>query len=122
MTERTFTREEARAMLPELRDRLPRLRDARATLIAASHRIEEAVAADGGGVAGSDALQAQFTLRAELIWLSDQGILLREPGAGLVDFPGELDGEPVYLCWVLGEDDVAFYHATNTGYSSRKPL
>ncbi len=50
----TFTREEARAMLPELRERLPRLRDARATLIAASHRIEEAVAADGGGVAGSD--------------------------------------------------------------------
>jgi hypothetical protein len=122
VTERTFTREEARALLPELRERLPRLRDARATLIETSRRIQDAVAADGGGVAGSDALQAQLTLRAELIWLADQGILLREPGTGLVDFPGEVDGTPVYLCWLLGEDDVAFYHATNTGYSGREPL
>jgi hypothetical protein len=109
-------------MLPELRERLPRLRDARVALIEASHRIEDAVAADGGGVAGSDALQAQFTLRAELMWLADQGILLRDPGAGLIDFPGEVGGEEVYLCWRLGEDDVDFYHATNTGYSGRKPL
>jgi hypothetical protein len=122
MTERAFTREEARALLPELRERLPRLRDARATLIQASRRIEDAVASDGGGVAGSDALQAQFVLRAELTWLAEEGILLREPGAGLVDFPGEVEGEPVFLCWLLGEEDVAHYHSMDTGYSGRKPL
>jgi hypothetical protein len=121
-TDRTFSRDEARSMLPALNERLPRLREARVALIEASHRIEDAVAADGGGVAGSDALQAQFTLRAELTWLADEGILLRDPGSGLIDFPGVVDGEPVYLCWRLGEDDVGFYHATNVGYSGRKPL
>jgi hypothetical protein len=122
MTERSFTREQARALLPQLRERLPRLRDARAALIQASRRIEDAVATDGGGIAGSDALQAQFVLRAELTWLAEEGILLREPGAGLVDFPSEIDGKPVFLCWLLGEEDVAFYHATDTGYSGRRPL
>ena len=52
--ERWFTREEANAELPSLRDRLPRLRESRRTVIRTSERITEAVAADGGGVAGSD--------------------------------------------------------------------
>ena len=92
--ERRFTREEANAELPELRERLPRLLDARRTVIRTSERITEAVAADGGGVAGSDWFEAQRTLKAELLYLAERGILLRDPETGLVDFPGEVDGRP----------------------------
>jgi hypothetical protein len=28
----------------------------------------------------------------------------------------------VFLCWRLDEPDVAWYHETDVGYSSRKPL
>ena len=92
--ERRFTREEANAELPELRDRLPRLRESRRTVIRTSERITEAVAADGGGVAGSDWFEAQRSLKAELLYLAERGILLRDPETGLVDFPGEVDGRP----------------------------
>jgi hypothetical protein len=28
----------------------------------------------------------------------------------------------VFLCWQLGEDDVAYYHGVHSGFSGRKPL
>lgn len=117
-----FTPAQANAELAELRERLPRLRDARREVIRTSERITQAVAADGGGVAGSDWFEAQRILRAEVIFLAERGILLRDPESGLVDFPGEVDDRAVFLCWRLGEDEVAWYHEQHAGFSSRKPL
>ena len=120
--ERLYTIDEANAALDELRARLPRLREARQRLIDTSERITSAVEMDGGGVEGSDWFRAQESLKAELLWLADRGILLRDPETGLVDFPAERDGEQVFLCWRLGEDHVAWYHGHEAGFSARKPL
>ncbi len=120
--ERRFSPEQANGELGELRERLPHLRDARHALIRASERITDAVAADGGGVAGSDWFDAQEILKTEVVYLAERGILLRDPETGLVDFPSEIDGRSVFLCWRLGEDEVAWYHEENAGFSSRKPL
>lgn len=123
MTEdRLYTLEEANAQLPDLRERLPRLRLARDGLIAASERIKEAVASDGGGVAEAGWFTHQQTLKTELEHLAERGILLRDPEIGLIDFPAERGGRPVFLCWRLGEDQVAWYHEANAGFGSRKPL
>jgi hypothetical protein len=122
VSERLFTPAEANAELEELRSRLPRLREARLGLIATSERITEAVASDGGGVAGSDWFRHQETLKAEVEYLADRGILLRDADTGLIDFPAEVDGRRVFLCWRLGEDEVAFYHGEHGGFSGRKPL
>jgi hypothetical protein len=121
-TDRVFRVADANAELTELRERLPRLREARLGLIASSERITEAVASDGGGVAGSDWFRHQETLKEEVEYLADRGILLRDPEIGLIDFPAERDGEQVFLCWRLGEDDVAYYHGVHGGFSGRKPL
>ena len=120
--ERRFTPAEAEAQLPDLRARLPRLREARRTLIASSRRITEAVAADGGGVAGSDWFRAQEVLKADVTALAEAGVLLRDPEVGLVDFPSEREGRVVYLCWRLDEEHVSWFHETDTGFSARKPL
>jgi hypothetical protein len=120
--DRLYTLEEANAQLPDLRERLPRLRVARDGLIAASERIKEAVASDGGGVAEAGWFTHQQTLKTELEHLAERGILLRDPEVGLIDFPAERGGRPVYLCWRLGEDQVAWYHEANAGFGSRKPL
>jgi len=120
--ERVFTIEEADAELDELRERLPRLRDARDALIASSRRISDAVASDGGGVAGSEWFGHQEALKAEVLFLADHGILLRDPDVGLVDFPAEREGRRVYLCWKLGEDHVAWYHEATGGFGGRRPL
>jgi hypothetical protein len=120
--DRVFTVLDANAELPELRERLPRLREARLGLIASSERITDAVASDGGGVAGSDWFRHQETLKTEVEYLSDRGILLRDPDTGLIDFPAERDGEQVFLCWRLGEGDVEYYHGVHSGFGGRKPL
>ena len=120
--ERRFTRGEADAELEALRDRLPRLREARQRLIDSSERITAAVEVDGGGIEGSDWFRAQESLKAELLWLADRGILLRDADTGLVDFPAERDGERVFLCWRLGEDRIAWYHGEEAGFSGRRPL
>ena len=122
MSERLFTVAEANEELEELRRRLPLLREARQGLIDSAERIDEAVAVDGGGVAGSDWFRHQQTLKAEVTYLADRGILLRDPETGLVDFPAERDGERVFLCWRLGEDDVAYYHGEHSGFSGRRRL
>jgi hypothetical protein len=122
MTERLFTVEEANALLPDLRERLPRLRQARRDLLDASERISAKVAGDGGGIAEPAWFEAQQTLKAELTALADEGILLRDPEMGLVDFPADRHGERVFLCWRLGEDSVAHFHGERTGMSGREPL
>ena len=119
--ERMFTPPEADAELDALRDRLPRLRTARQQLIRSSARITEAVASDGGGVAGSDWFEAQQTLRSEVEYLAERGILLRDPESGLVDFPADREGRRVFLCWRLGKQGVRWYHEEQSGFSGRKP-
>ena len=41
---------------------------------------------------------------------------------GLIDFPSELDGRRVLLCWRLGEPSVQFWHDEDAGFSGRQPL
>jgi hypothetical protein len=40
----------------------------------------------------------------------------------LIDFPGELDGRKVWLCWRLGEPAVQYWHDLDAGYAGRQPL
>ncbi len=41
---------------------------------------------------------------------------------GLVDFPGQVDGEEVWLCWKRGEKKIRFWHALDEGFSERQAL
>ena len=40
----------------------------------------------------------------------------------LVDFPAELDGVPVLLCWLEGDPDLAWYHRVDLGFAGRRRL
>jgi hypothetical protein len=50
------------------------------------------------------------------------GIQLKDRRIGLIDFPSEMDGRRVLLCWKLGETSVQFWHDETTGYAGRQPL
>ncbi|MEE8141921.1 MAG: DUF2203 domain-containing protein [Planctomycetota bacterium] len=41
---------------------------------------------------------------------------------GLVDFPAEIDGESVLLCWSSDEPAVTWYHTYEDGYAGRKEI
>jgi hypothetical protein len=54
--------------------------------------------------------------------LEQLGIQLKDRRLGLVDFPSEMNGRQIMLCWRLGEPDVQFWHETDAGYAGRQPL
>jgi len=54
--------------------------------------------------------------------LAALGVQCKSLEDGLIDFPGEIDGEPALLCWKHGEPDVAWWHAPEAGFAGRRPI
>ena len=50
------------------------------------------------------------------------GIQLKDRRLGLVDFPSEMNGRQILLCWRLGEAEIQFWHDVDAGYAGRQPL
>jgi len=54
--------------------------------------------------------------------LSKLGIELKDPQIGLIDYYAQMDGREVYLCWMLGEDEIAHWHELDAGFQGRQSL
>lgn len=52
--------------------------------------------------------------------LRELGVDFKGFDEGLVDFPAEIDGRRVYLCWKLGEDAVEHWHDVDAGFAGRQ--
>lgn len=50
------------------------------------------------------------------------GVELKDPIVGLIDFRCQMDGREVYLCWKLGEDEIAYWHELDSGFQGRQSL
>jgi hypothetical protein len=122
--ERHFTLAEANAMLPQLTALLNQLREAKDELTdAEAHEaLSDAAPTNGGGGEGRQVGVAFLAVRSMLETIEQEGIVLRDIDRGLVDFPALIDGREVYLCWELGEDEVAYWHDLDAGYGGREPL
>lgn len=122
--ERHFTREEANALLPQLEALLTQLQESKDELTdtEAHEALAEAAPTNGGGEEGRQVGVAFLEVRRLLETVEKAGIVLRDIDRGLVDFPAILDGQEVYLCWELGEDEVAWWHELDAGYGGRQPL
>jgi hypothetical protein len=88
-------------------------------LVAASGRAADNEVADRLGAEAQAIARDIEAFRREL---TDLGIEMKDPGLGLIDFPCTMGSRPVYLCWRLGEPEVAFWHEVNAGYAGRQPL
>ena len=61
-------------------------------------------------------------MQADVAWLDERAIVLRDIATGLLDFPARVAGRPVWLCWRSGEGAVTWWHATDEGFAGRRPL
>ena len=50
------------------------------------------------------------------------GVQMKGIDTGLVDFPAEVNGRSVLLCWQLGEDSVQYWHEEDAGFAGRQPV
>lgn len=63
-----------------------------------------------------------MVLREGLEAIGDAGVLVKDIDMGLVDFPSMRDGRIVYLCWVIDEPDILYWHDIDAGFQGRQPL
>jgi hypothetical protein len=118
--ERIFSEDEANELLPRLNELLPKLQHAFGSFRDAAQAAKRQAASNGsnpGAVAESGGDYVQL-----LAEVTDLGVILRDPETGLCDFPALREGEPVFLCWRLGEERVGFWHPRDTGAAGRQPL
>jgi hypothetical protein len=122
--ERHYSLHEANAVLELVAGLIGRLRDARSGLSDSEVReaLAEAAPANGGGEPGRVVSHAFLELRSALIELQVMEVVLRDLDRGLVDFPSLRDGQEIYLCWEEGEDEIGFWHDTESGFAGRRPL
>ena len=122
--ERHFTVAEANAELARIEPMLVALREAKSELLddEAREALTEASTTNGGGDPGKQVGEAFLIVRRILAELNEAGIVVRDVDRGLIDFPAVLDGEEVYLCWELGEEEIAYFHDLESGFGGRQPL
>jgi hypothetical protein len=122
--ERHFSAEQANEALEHVKPLLQKLRDARDLLTdeQAHEALSDAAPTNGGGEAGTQVGEAFLEVRRLLLTLQEAGIVIRDIDRGLIDFPALIDGREIYLCWELGEDEVAWWHELDSGYGGRQPL
>jgi hypothetical protein len=69
--------------------------------------------------------QMEFLLQAvqeDVGLIGGLGGVVKDLGEGLVDFPGRMEGQDVWLCWKRGEKQVHFWHALDAGFAQRQTL
>ena len=66
--------------------------------------------------------ESSVRIESYLRELEDLGIELRDLETGLVDFPALVNGEPAFLCWKPGDEDIRWWHAASQGFADRRPL
>ena len=48
------------------------------------------------------------------------GVQVKDLDIGLLDFPCEVEGKTVLLCWKMGEVSITHWHGTDEGFAGRK--
>lgn len=121
---RHYTREEATALLPQLRVWLNRLREVRQELERSDKRMNSLMSP--GNDLGGDLVNRWVRTLAEMQGLLGEfqrrEILIKDLERGLLDFPAIIGGREVFLCWEQDEESVEFWHELETGYGGRERL
>ena len=127
-----YSLEEARLLLPRV---IPVLEDLRAAYIEL-RAVQASVETQSRGASGDGNLLANpwdgkgenqvetlsHRVQSAAARLDRWGIELKDPEKGLIDFFHERDGRVVYLCYCLGETDIAYWHELSTGFAGREAI
>jgi len=119
----------ANARIVELRPLLETLRNDRDAVAQTQHRLEQLRQPSSNGEHQGELEQQREQMAATIKrmeaavrQIDGWGVTLRDIGSGLVDLPALVSGRPVWLCWKLGEGEIAWWHELETGVAGRKPL
>jgi hypothetical protein len=133
MSDRTFTLDEALTLLPVLESLLRAaiggkkvMEEVEAEMQALSHRIflNGGTHVDVVAVARRKAERAKAEQSAKdaIAEIDSIGVQVKDLDIGLLDFPCDVEGRIVLLCWKMGEQSITHWHGTDEGFAGRKPI
>jgi hypothetical protein len=115
-----FTLEQARKLMPAVLARAAELITVRADLIEVQAALAGGENSALGGLPEAKGLQARLS---ELLgWFPAQGLDVKGIAPLLLDFPARLNGEPVLLCWLEGDQELGWYHKAQHGFAGRRAI
>jgi hypothetical protein len=130
-----FTLEEARALLPYVKQDLEKLQATKREFerLYQELRMRKEQFAHGQADESETGGDPFFELECELEFLQmeaksfirqffEKGIQIKDIDIGLVDFPSLRDGKEVLLCWKQGEPTIAYYHSPEAGFAGRRRI
>jgi hypothetical protein len=133
MSSRTFTLDEAQDLLPVLESLLRGAIDGKkliesvdAELQAIAHKIflSGGMSINVVHLARRKAQREKAVQRVKdaMAEIDAMGVQVKDLDIGLLDFPCEVDGQIVLLCWKLGEQSITHWHGVSEGFAGRKPV
>jgi hypothetical protein len=133
MSSRTFTLDEAQDLLPVLESLLRKALDGKkliesvdAELQAVAHRVflNGGMSLNIVHLASRKAEREKTFQRVKdaMDEIGAMGVQVKDLDIGLLDFPCEVDGQVVLLCWKLGEKSITHWHGVREGFTGRKPV
>lgn len=133
MSSRSFTVDEAQDLLPVLESLLRSaiesktlLESVDAELQAIAHKIfvSGGMSLNMVHLASRKAQREKAVQRLKdtMAEIDAMGVQVKDLDIGLLDFPCEVDGRIVLLCWKLGEKAITHWHGLSEGFAGRKPI
>ena len=119
-----YSRDEAEALLPQLREWLAELNRLRAEVERYDQRLGglNTEGQDTGGETVNNWIRALAGMQRILAEFQHREIFIKDLSRGLVDFPALIGGKEVFLCWESDEEKIEFWHDLDTGYGGRERL
>jgi len=125
MGKRFFTVEEARQILPRIRELMQQMVALIGTLEEAKLHVKD-LAQKGemntGSSVGTRYIEGLAQISECVATIQETGCIVKSIDEGLVDFPHLREGREVYLCWKNGEPDIGYWHEVDAGFAGRTPL
>jgi hypothetical protein len=116
---RFWTVDEANAALERVHAIVERVRELAATARDRAGRVAGNGSSNGQRAEGPADAQVGSLLEE----LQSEGIVLRDIDRGLVDFPAVApSGRQYWLCWIVDEPSVEWWHWPEDGFPGRTPL
>ena len=120
MYKKHFKLDEARTLIPKLKNKLIVMRNLALKLKAAGFDIYKAEYRLGFHPDTQTEFPKDYQkLRKLVAEIYSLGIEIKGIEQGLVDFPALRNGEEVFLCWKMDEQDIEFWHRSEDGFSGR---
>ncbi len=119
-----YTRDEARALLPQIREWLAEMNRLRAEVERYDKRLSglNTAGQDTGGETVNRWIRALAGMQQILVGFQQRQIFIKDLSRGLLDFPAIIGGKEVFLCWESDEEDIEFWHDLESGYGGREKL